>query len=345
VKSNTSLFYYLLGAVLLMTLAVYLAYDLTGVHQKLEHTSSLDHSLAQPVIAEVQANSKSKYLLNTVSSGGLLQEEFKEVQTLSFREKIAYWSEYVEKNLVGRGKLLALVKDLQVADSAPLVPNHYNCTTYVETVAALARSQAPEDFVKNLIAIRYRGGQPSFEDRNHFPEADWIPNNEKAGIMKDITNDVAKKVGVAFQREEKLINRGQWLAAQVTQHSISRSLASLVSKDWVMPITAHVQYIGVSDIDHVLDQIPSGTILNLVHRSDPSHPVLITHQGLVIREQDRVLLRHASIGGKIRTSVLGSYLRGLVNQQKADSKWPLIGVNLVQINDSASASSVLSESK
>jgi hypothetical protein len=275
---------------------------------------------------------------------GPLAEEFKHVQNFSFQDKISYWSAYLEKNLEGRKKLVSWVADQKVNDSAPIIPGEYNCTTFVETVAALARSQTPNDIVKNILAIRYREGQPSYENRNHFPEADWIPNNQKAKILTDITPQLASQVGIKAYVEQKQIDRGKWLSEQLEHNTVSRKIASLISKDWTTPTSAQVNYVQIAEIKKILDQIPNGTVLNLVHKDDGIHPGLITHQGFVIREKGHILLRHASIGGLIRTNDLYGYLHHLEKLQRRTKKWPLIGVNLNQINDSTSASSFLSDS-
>ncbi len=272
-----------------------------------------------------------------------LAEEFKNVESLSFNEKMQFWSSYIEKNLKGRLKLFSLASTAQLDDAAPIVPSEYNCTTFVETVAALARSQSSSDIVKNIVAIRYRDGQPSFQNRNHFPEADWIPNNEKSKILTDITGKIASRGGVLNEVERKQVDRGKWLTRQMRNSQVSRNLATLVSKDWSTPTQVQVNYIAISQVKKVLDQIPNGTILNLVHKDDGLHPVLITHQGIVVRENGRVLLRHASIGGRIRTNDLYVYLHHLEKQQGRHLRWPLIGVNLNQINDSTSTSSLLRE--
>jgi hypothetical protein len=72
----------------------------------------------------------------------------------------------------------------------------FDCTTYVETVLALALSKKLLDFERNLNRIRYHDGHVSFTSRNHFPCADWIPNNEAQGLLTDITAQVAGQAGV-----------------------------------------------------------------------------------------------------------------------------------------------------
>lgn len=308
-----------------------------------QHTSIGSSNTIAPAVHSV---SQSRIPAEAIREpSGPLAEEFKGLQNMSFQERLKHWSAYIEKNREGRKKIISQVAGQEVNDTAPIVPEEYDCTTFVETVAALSRSKVPQDLGKNILAIRYKDGQPSFENRNHFPEADWIPNNERAKILTDVTQQVAKLAGVQSKEENKTIDRGKWLAAQMNRHEFGNRAPAQVSPEWKIPKEAKLSYIPIQDIKKVLNDIPSGTILNLVHKNDDAHPVLITHQGLVIRDGNRVLLRHASTGGHIRTSDLYPYLHSLELKQNRRTRWPLIGVNLNQINDSASASNFLSDAK
>lgn len=311
--------------------------------------------------AENGSSMESEDQLDDSGSHRGLEAEFKMASSMNLQDRIDFWSNYIEKNRKGRKMLVSMAKHMSnvisgeraiasvsgtrmLKDIVPIVPSRYDCTTFVETVAALSRSNHPDEFMKNIMEIRYLKGIPTFEKRNHFPEANWIPNNEKAGIIKDITAQIAEKGGLEFKIEKKEIDRRGWLEDQFKHHAVPSELYTKVEKEWTDPIPAQVSYIDISHIKDVMMLIPSGTVLNLVHKNDGRHPVLITHQGFVIRDGNRVLLRHASRRGHIRTNELYSYLQGLLSQQKEDTSWPLIGINLDQINFSASDSNRLSAS-
>lgn len=72
----------------------------------------------------------------------------------------------------------------------------FDCTTYVETVVSLALSRNFSEFENKLREIRYQKGHVDFVSRNHFPCADWLPNNEKSGVLIDITEEVGAKIGL-----------------------------------------------------------------------------------------------------------------------------------------------------
>ena len=237
------------------------------------------------------------------------------------------WSEWVQR-LYSEGKWTDTTFRLfgnrpSVSDTAALTPKKLNCTTYVETVGALARSADFGDFYDSLIAIRYNNGRTTYADRNHFPEADWIPNNERAGILKDITHEVASGAGLMARIEEKVIDKSAWVTKQAKPGGVSRTVASEASEAWAAPTKVQVPYIPLEQVDKVLPQIPNGAIVNLVRANNSGHDVLIGHQGFFVREKGRPMFRHANTQGKVQTVPLRFYF-GL--QQK--KHWPLIGINV-----------------
>lgn len=77
-----------------------------------------------------------------------------------------------------------------------------DCTTFVESVLALSRTIRDsyngkdatfEQFTKNLKEIRYREGKiKDYADRLHYT-TDWIYENQKKGLVKNITEDAGGK--------------------------------------------------------------------------------------------------------------------------------------------------------
>src|SRR5260370_2528271 len=60
-----------------------------------------------------------------------------------------------------------------------------DCQTYVETVLAMANASSLEQAKAILTDIRYADGKPSFQTRNHFTEAQWLPANSRKRYLKD----------------------------------------------------------------------------------------------------------------------------------------------------------------
>lgn len=71
-----------------------------------------------------------------------------------------------------------------------------DCTTFVETVLALAYTAAENrpswrDFAYNLRRMRYRNGETDgYASRLHYPSA-WVVDNVSRGNLKELTGDLA----------------------------------------------------------------------------------------------------------------------------------------------------------
>ena len=201
---------------------------------------------------------------------------------------MAWWSRWLVHEPGARKELSSLGGGPEIEDTAPLIPSQFNCTTFVETVSALARSERPQLFFQRLIEIRYRGAHPGYLTRNHFPEADWIPNNAQAGILADVTAQVADAAGVRLKTADKTIDRAGWLAEQKRRSAeISRAVAAAGSTgpEWSGSQSVKVTYITHASFLKALDKVPDGTIIGFMRKSSTKRPGLIAHQGIVVRRE------------------------------------------------------------
>jgi Protein of unknown function (DUF1460) len=197
-------------------------------------------------------------------------------------------------------------------DRDPLVRfDRFDCQTFVETVIAQARSHTKEEFSAELIALRYRNGKIGFSTRNHFPDADWIPNNVARGVLVELSGEVAgaNALGVATTR----ITRRAWflnLARNPTQahndylrtHTAAQAALRAMAATAVDE-EAVVRYVSKAMLGDptVLARVPSGAIVFVVrpHSSmlGPTGSLQnIAHFGFAIRSGGRLLFRHASSG-------------------------------------------------
>jgi hypothetical protein len=219
-------------------------------------------------------------------------------------------------------------------DPDPLLRyDRFDCQTYVETVLALARSAAPQDLLPELAAWRYRGGQVEFGARNHFPDADWIPNNIARGALVELTDRVAGNYPVLEARAR--ITRGAWLRSLAhnptqarniqlrTSHAARGRLAELARS--ATDTEASVRYLpreALADAA-VLARIPSGAIVFIVRPATSMFGRVgsvqnISHLGFAIREGERLLYRHAS-SGRARAVVDESLATYLARMAKSRS--------------------------
>jgi hypothetical protein len=97
-------------------------------------------------------------------------------------------------------------------DQGPLYRfDAFDCTTFVETVMALALAPKAHAFERTMNEIRYHNGKVAFENRNHFPCVDWIPRNTQAGRLVDITKDVS--AGRPLSEAQAPISKRGWFLA------------------------------------------------------------------------------------------------------------------------------------
>ncbi|MEK6579351.1 MAG: N-acetylmuramoyl-L-alanine amidase-like domain-containing protein [Bdellovibrionota bacterium] len=269
----------------------------------------------------------SQISTSTAPQKGPLGKQFQFAAKLDFPTRITYWTTYFWQKQQTVDLLKTVGVGPKIADTAPLIPNKFDCTTFVETVAAMALSNSPAEFYSHLTNIRYRDGKTDYVSRNHFPELDWIPNNESAGYIKDVTAQIAKLSGVEVKQEAKTIDRGTWVSQQLKKEG--RSVASVQDYSWNTKREAKVTYIPITDVQKVLKNIPNGAVLNVVRAESSAYPTIITHQGYVVKKNDVLFVDHAYPTGKIRTIPLATYLKNILSK-KDQAEHPVIGLNFNQ---------------
>jgi len=193
----------------------------------------------------------------------------------------------------------------------------FDCTTFVETVLALSLAPDAASARRLLDRIRYRDGIAEFGRRNHFPMAQWIPNNIRAGFLVDITRQLGGgRTAVASKR----------LGPDVWKKSRAKNLPPLTPE--MIPVgTFEIPVIPIAVVPDLVDQIPNGSVLSIVRADFRSIPFRVTHQGLVVRKNGRTYLRHAGRAGYNR--VVDEPLLRHLDRAAAYGKWPVTGINLL----------------
>ena len=139
----------------------------------------------------------------------------------------------------------------------------FDCVTYIETILALARASNVEDFVQWLRKIRYEHGRTQWERRNHYMTL-WIRNNVREGIIRPVSMP-----DIPILSRERVLNVVSGLAAQ-------RTRVKCVPKAAVPRLEPHLQ---------------SGDLIFFV--STRKH-LDVFHAGIIVRDGNGVLMRHAS---------------------------------------------------
>jgi hypothetical protein len=218
-----------------------------------------------------------------------------------------------------------------VFDRDPLIRfDAFDCTTFVETVLALSLESDLDSGMRILQKIRYKDGKIDYLTRNHFTELDWVPNNIKAGFLRDITTEIAGQDAVEVS---KTISKRQWYLrksiasfhgrfSEDEKHCLLPALRALGEQFPDQRATLPV--LPIQDLPRIIERIPSGAIVNLVRADQAGRTTIVSHQALLIKKNDKWYVRHASsIGRAVEDDPVFYDL-----SQYRDSRWPLIGLNL-----------------
>lgn len=220
-------------------------------------------------------------------------------------------------------------------DRGPLVSyTGLDCTTFVEQAMAFSLGGSEAEALDLLRRIRYRGGSVSYENRNHFTELDWLPNNIAAGFLRDITADIA---GGETRSATKTISKRAWYAAKTE--------ADLDGFDWEAPEAraaraarlralgaglpdqrASINYVPLEALPRLLNAIPHGTVVSIVREDQADKPTLVSHQLLIIDGRRGKIIRHAAQGQQVLDTNAAQYIAGL-----SGAKWRVLGFNLAQV--------------
>lgn len=224
----------------------------------------------------------------TIEIDGLLENDFG--KTLVAIGKTFLGTPYVAKTLEV-GEIESLVVNLQGLD----------CTTYVENALAfgfmLREGKSDfEDFTEALEKIRYKDGNlDGYASRLHY-FSEWIANNEKKGLVKDITNEIG---GAEITKKIDFMSTHRdlypFLADDTNFEKIKASENYL--NDQPICILAQNQIAANEHLIQTGDIIALTTSINGLD---------ITHTGIATREKDgRIHLLHASTGSmKVEVSEL-----------------------------------------
>jgi cell wall-associated NlpC family hydrolase len=154
----------------------------------------------------------------------------------------------------------------------------FDCVTYVETVLALAGSRAADEFSDALREMRYAGGKVAWHSRNHYM-LDWIRNNRRRGIVKNITN-------------------GPHAVTKTRRLSLIKELPAKTVAFHVFPKQA------LARIRHLLE---TGDIVLF---ASTRRNLDVFHMGIVIKRGEDIWLRHASrMAGRVIEQPLADFLK------------------------------------
>ncbi|MDH3975734.1 MAG: DUF1460 domain-containing protein [Deltaproteobacteria bacterium] len=146
-----------------------------------------------------------------------------------------------------------------------------DCFTFLDYMEAFRYSASFPEFEKNLMNIRYKSGNVSYVDRNHF-FTDWEKNN--APLVDDVTLKVGRNKVKKVLKTLNLKKDG------------SKFLEGIPNKKRVL------YYIPSDLIDeNLIKRLKSGDYVGIYSKTEGLD---VSHVGLLIKNEKEVLFRHAS---------------------------------------------------
>jgi hypothetical protein len=165
----------------------------------------------------------------------------------------------------------------------------FDCTTFVETVLAIAGCVvagkiSQTEFRKNLKFIRYRQGEmDGYASRLHY-FSDWLRDNEKKKILKDISHSFdaevqRKKINYITTHRAlypSLKSQNEFQKMLVVEKSLSRKVFHIISKD---------------NVGRQKTKIQQGDIIAFATNRESLD---VSHTGFALWQRGNLYLLHAS---------------------------------------------------
>jgi hypothetical protein len=180
---------------------------------------------------------------------------------------------------------------LETKGAEHLVVNlrEYDCVTFIENVVALlwhvkSRGKSFETFRRSLQKIRYRQGRlQGYSSRLHY-FSDWIHDNQKKGIVRDVT----AKIGGRPLRKA--------ITFMATHPDLYPSLKNMAELRRIKSIEKTISrrslfFIPKKALSHLEDRIRDGDLIAITTNTKGLD---VQHVGLAARVKNRIHLLHAS---------------------------------------------------
>lgn len=185
-----------------------------------------------------------------------------------------------------------------------------DCTTFVENVVSLAKTVRDgepsfEKFCRNLRQLRYREGRiTGYTARLHYT-TDWIYENERKGLVRDITERVGGKplpLNLSFMSTHPDSYR------QLKDNA--GRIAEIREKEKEISARSCYYYIPKAEIDSLSHNIKSGDMIGFV---TTINGLDLSHVGIACRENGKLTFIHASTSAAKRVIIneepLSSYVK------------------------------------
>jgi len=193
--------------------------------------------------------------------------------------------------------------------------NGLDCWTFFEVSLAFARmldepreQWTPQTFLKKIELDRYRGGEcnGSYLARLHYLE-DWLHDNDRRGLVKDLTRDLGGIRGAHAAREMTVGWRGYRYMRN--NPDLRRGIAQMEARVGSEPL----YYIPKSKVPGIEGKLQTGDVIGIC--SHDGRLIGTSHVGLAYRTSDGVLrFMHASSPRNYGKVVVDQRLSGYLNE-------------------------------
>jgi hypothetical protein len=175
----------------------------------------------------------------------------------------------------------------------------FDCLTLVETSLALSLSTSEHEFQSHLNFIRYESAHVAWNSRLHVMESQWIPTQEKRGLIKNVS---VKYAGAQAQRVTKVISAATW------KEKMGQGLHLPIEKQTVGSFSFDM--VPVEHLPSVLASAPSGLLLAVLRKDRPKDVTQVTHVVILVQKKSGASIRHASRSHKkVVEETVASYLK------------------------------------
>ena len=183
------------------------------------------------------------------------------------------------------------VGTLEIKGPERLVVNlrEFDCFTFVETAVAMAwclksRQKSFETFRRRLKKIRYRNGDvQGYTSRLHY-FSDWIYDNQKKGIIRNVTIDIGGRI---FRKTINFMTRH---SGSYPPLKIAVNLRRMKSVERAINRRS-LYYIPKKFVRSLEDQIHDGDVIAITTKTEGLD---VQHVGFAVRVKNRIHLLHAS---------------------------------------------------
>lgn len=247
---------------------------------------------------------------------GALEAQVSALKALPVEERFVVATE----GFLGTKYVLSPLGEGEGPDPDPLVRlDAADCVTMVEQAMALALTPSSAELIETLNHIRYASATPSYPERLHVMEAQWLPVNVARGLLEDVTRRLG---GEATRRVAKRITAETW--REKGGASLGLAPEAQVTGDFAFDLIPSERALPL------LSTAPAGLVVVVVRADRPRLVSRITHVGVLIQKPEGPFLRHASRSFK---RVVDEPLERYLKRNLEFGAWTVEGVSLFRIRE------------